>query len=120
MGVPRIYADFQNLDDSNRLRLTSAGTLQDLKREGIQLEEGLVLTLYSDDADDQDQPDELRAEGVVHYDAEGQCWVATIDWAALRHASDEELQDADPSEDASLRAVKTAPEHGVRLPQTQT
>jgi hypothetical protein len=80
MSTPRVYADFQNLDDANRLRLTCAGTLRDLQRQGIQLQEGLVLTFYSDDADDQGQPDELRVAGVVHYDADGQCWVATVDW----------------------------------------
>ena len=71
MTHPKIYADFQNLDDANRLRLTCAGTLQDLERQGVHLQEGLVLTFYTDDADDQGQPDELRAEGVVHYDVEG-------------------------------------------------
>ena len=92
LAPPKVYADFQNLDDANRLRLTCAGTLHDLARQGIQLQEGLVLTFYSDDADDQGQPDELRAEGVVHYDPDGQCWVATIDWAAIRHASEEEVK----------------------------
>jgi len=93
MTPPKIYADFQNLDDANRLRLTCAGTLQDLQRQGIQLQEGQILTFYSDDADDQGQPDELRVEGRVHYDEDEQCWVATIDWGAIRHASEEESQD---------------------------
>ena len=95
MDVRRVYADFQNLDESNRLRLTCAGTLQDLERQGIRLKDGLILTFYTDDADDRGQPDELRAEGVVHYDEGGRCWVATIDWAALRHASDEAPQGAE-------------------------
>ena len=89
MAPPRVYADFQNIDAANQLRLTCAGTLQDLAQHGIQLHEDLVLTFYSDDADDHGQPDELRVEGVVHYDPAGQCWVATIDWGAIRHASDE-------------------------------
>ena len=55
MSTPRVYADFQNLDDANRLLLTCAGTLQDLQRQEIQLQEGLLLTFYSDDADDQGQ-----------------------------------------------------------------
>jgi hypothetical protein len=108
MGTPKIYADFQNLDDYNRLRLTCAGTLQDLERHGIQLHEGLVLTFYTDDADDHDQPDELRVEGVVHYDEEGQRWVATVDWAAIRHASDEGSQDPEQS-DASDAMPISAP-----------
>lgn len=89
MSSPRVYADFQNLDDSNRVRLTCAGTRQDLARQGIELREGLALTLYTDDADDQGRPDELRVEGVVQYNAAERCWVAAVDWTALRHASDE-------------------------------
>jgi hypothetical protein len=88
--IPRVYADFQNLDDANRLRLTCSGTIQDLTRQGIQLREGLVVTFYTDDADDQGRPDELRVDGTVHFDSENQCWVAAVDWSALRHASDEE------------------------------
>ena len=33
-----------------------------MERQEIRLEEGLVLTLYTDDADDHGQPDEMRAE----------------------------------------------------------
>jgi hypothetical protein len=90
MNHPKIYADFQNLDDLHRLRLTCAGTRQDLERQRVQLSEGLVLTLYTDDADDQGRSDELRAEGVVHDDEQEKCWVAAIDWKALRHASQEQ------------------------------
>jgi hypothetical protein len=66
MASPRVYADFQNLDDENRLRLTCAGTRRDQERQGIKLHEGMTLTLYTDDARDDGQPDELWAEGVVH------------------------------------------------------
>lgn len=94
MAAPRVYADFQNLDDANRLRLTCAGTFQDLARQGLELREGLVLTLYTDDADDHGQPDELRADGIVHYDDQQRCWVAVIDWSDLRHASDDATRGA--------------------------
>jgi hypothetical protein len=89
MASPRVYADFQNLDDDNRLRLTCAGTRRDLERQGIELREGTTLTLYSDDANDEGQPDELLADAVVHYNQAEQCWVAAIDWQAIRHASDQ-------------------------------
>jgi hypothetical protein len=89
MDAPRIYADFQNLDDSNRLRLDCVGTLDDLKRFGIELREGLLLGFYTDDADDQGRPDELRAEGKVHFNKDEHCWVAEVDWGALHHASQE-------------------------------
>jgi hypothetical protein len=89
MSIQRVYADFQKLDDDNRLILTCRGTLQDLDRFGIQLREGLRLTLYTDDADDEGRSDELRAEGVLHFDETARRWVATIDWDRLWHASEE-------------------------------
>jgi hypothetical protein len=113
MVPPRVYADFQNIDEANRLRLTCAGTLQDLTHHGLQLHDGLVLTFYSDDADDHGQPDELRVEGVVHYDPAGQCWVATIDWAAIRHASEERAKGVKP-----LGAVPVVKE-GERITQSR-
>jgi hypothetical protein len=88
MVQQKIYADFHNLDDSNRLRLTCAGTVEDLKRQGIELREGLVLTFYMDDADDRGEPDEILTEGVVQNDERESIWVASVDWAAVYHASD--------------------------------
>jgi hypothetical protein len=89
MDLPRVYADFQNLDDDNRLRLTCAGTAEDLARQGIELSEGRTLTFYMDDADDRGRPDELRVEGVVTRNEREGCWVAAVDWATVRHASEE-------------------------------
>ncbi|MCI0642127.1 MAG: hypothetical protein L0Y72_20925 [Gemmataceae bacterium] len=87
MSHARIYADFQNLDNENRLRLTCAGTFEDLKKLGVELREGLVLTFYTDDEDDDGNPDELFVDGTVRFNDDDQLWVAEIDWNALRHAS---------------------------------
>ena len=114
MAPPRVYADFQNINEANRLRLTCAGTLQDLAHHGLQLHDGLVLTFYSDDADDHGQPDELRVEGVVHYDPAGQCWVATIDWAAIRHASEEGAKGIKPRVAAPVAKEGEATTRGRR------
>jgi hypothetical protein len=89
MAGPRVYADLQNLDDENRLRLVCAGTRRDLERQQIQLREGLTLTLYTDDADDAGQPDELFADGIVQYNEQEKCWVAAIDWQVIRHRSEQ-------------------------------
>ena len=48
----------------------------------------MALTLYSDDADDAGQPDELLVDGIVQYNERENCWVAAIDWQAIRHASE--------------------------------
>jgi hypothetical protein len=89
MSHPKVYADFQNLDDTNRLRLNCAGTIDDLARQCIELKEGMVLTFYMDDANEQGEDDELQAEGIVHHDERERTWVASIDWSAIRHASDD-------------------------------
>lgn len=88
MVKPKVYADFHNADSRGRVRLNCIGTLEDLAQQGVELREGLALTLYADDLDDRGRPDELLAEGVVSFSAEEHCWVAAIDWAAIRHASD--------------------------------
>jgi hypothetical protein len=89
MSPPKVYADFHNLDDANRVRLTCAGTAADLSRQQIELREGLVLTLYMDDADDDGQADELRVEGIVQFCPDERIWTASVDWTAIRHASEE-------------------------------
>lgn len=85
---PRVYADFHNADGQGRLRLNCAGTIEDPAERKLELCEGLRLTLYADDVDDQGQLDELEVEGVVTYSPEERCWVAAIDWSAIRHASE--------------------------------
>src|SRR5690349_20301018 len=92
MVNPKIYTDFQNADPHGRVRLNCVGTMEDLARQRVELREGLLLTLYSDDLDEMGQPDELLADGIVSYSEDEHCWVATIDWAAIRHAS----RDQDP------------------------
>jgi hypothetical protein len=62
--------------------------MEDLAQQQVELRDGLVLTLYADDLDDKGQLDELLVEGVVSFSEEEHCWVASIDWAAIRHASD--------------------------------
>ncbi len=109
MAIPKVYADFQKLDDFNRLQLTCAGTLQDLKRHGIQLQEGMVLTFYMDDADEKGRPGEMTAGGTVHYDAAAKSWVAEIDWDAIRHESDSRADDANETDGLATPVVPPSP-----------
>ena len=90
MVKPKIFADFQNADAKGRVRLNCIGTLEDLSQEQVELREGLVLTLYADDLDDQGRLDELLVDGLVSFSEEEHCWVAVIDWSAIRHASDDQ------------------------------
>jgi hypothetical protein len=85
---PRIYADFQKLDGRGRAVLTCRGTTEDLKKLGIELQEGLNVILYSDDLDARGNPDDLEVEAVVEFDRDDACWVARFDAGGFRHASD--------------------------------
>jgi hypothetical protein len=87
-----VYADLHNADAQGRLRLNCVGTIEDLARQQIELREGLNLTFYSDDTDDSGAPDKLLVDGVVSFSAEEDCWVATIDWPAIRHTSDRPVE----------------------------
>lgn len=90
MVKPKIYVDFHNADTLGRIRLNCTGTIEDLAQQQVELREGLNLTLYSDDLDEQGQLDELLVEGIVSFSEGEHCWVATIDWAAIHHASEEQ------------------------------
>ena len=68
--------------------LVKNGTLQDLKRNGIELQEGLALSVYSDDADDDGKRDDLVADGVVRHNPATVRWVLEIDWSAIKHESE--------------------------------
>ena len=88
MKEPRVYADFHNADPEGRLRLNCVGTTKDLARKQVVLRPGVLLRLYSDDADKEGNSDDLEVSGVVEYSEPEQCWVARVDWNAIRHASE--------------------------------
>lgn len=88
MSEPRIYVDFMKTDDKGRLVLTCIGTRRDLEAHGIQLREGLVLHVYSDDLDEHGKRDDLVAEGIARFDPANDRWVLEIDHNAIRNASD--------------------------------
>jgi len=96
MLEPKVYADFNNADPQGRLRLNCLGTREDLAKHGVELREGLEITLYADDLDDEGQLDELVVKGVVSFSSEEKIWVATIDWKAIQHASDRRISAARP------------------------
>ncbi|PIG94343.1 hypothetical protein [Gloeocapsopsis sp. IPPAS B-1203] len=58
MGNSKVFADFHNTDAQGRLRLNCAGTIADLAKQKIQLQNDRCLTLYSED---------LEVDGVVQY-----------------------------------------------------
>ncbi|MCE2413288.1 hypothetical protein J4G07_04745 [Candidatus Poribacteria bacterium] len=80
MNKSRVFADFHNADVKGRVRLNCAGTAADLERQGIVLQEGQSLIIYSE---------ELEVEGVAHYSEAEKLWTAVIDWNAIREVEPE-------------------------------
>jgi hypothetical protein len=51
----RIYVDLLKTDGQGRILLTTVGTSENLSRQGIELEEGMILHLYADDLNSEGQ-----------------------------------------------------------------
>jgi hypothetical protein len=79
MNYPRIFADFHNADEQGRLRLNCVGTIEDLSRQNIKLQDGKLLAFYDE---------ELEVDGVVQYSEEENLWVAVIDWKQIKQVED--------------------------------
>lgn len=79
MSNPKVFADFHNADSQGRLRLNCIGTIQDLAHQHIELQNGQLLTLYSED---------LEVDRIVQYSEEENVWVATIDWEQIRQVEE--------------------------------
>ena len=83
-----IYADTNDSLGNGRLVIMGLGTKRDLEKYGIVLTNGLNLTFYMDDADDDGNPDNLIFEGDVEFEEATQRWLAVVDWDDFKHASD--------------------------------
>ena len=59
MKMLRIFVDFNNADNEGRVRLTCQGTINDLMKKNIELEEGLEVIL--------DDYDTLSTPGIVRF-----------------------------------------------------
>ncbi|MEH2255189.1 hypothetical protein [Nostoc sp.] len=79
MITPRVFADFHNANAKGRLHLNCIGTIEDLANQSIELRDGQLLTIYSED---------LEVDGVVQFSEEEKLWVAAINWERIRQAED--------------------------------
>ena len=74
--IKKIFADFNNTDIKGRVRLTTVGTLNDIREQNIELKEGLEVLIDDDDG--------LTTHGIVEFSEEENIWVAKIDWELLK------------------------------------
>jgi hypothetical protein len=71
MTRPKLYVDFNELIDENLVALSASDTKLAVTGESILLRDGLAIEVYSDDLNDDGQPDNLVASGVVERNSTG-------------------------------------------------
>jgi hypothetical protein len=97
---PRIFADFNKIygkhdtpDDECRVVLECIGTMKDLQEQGIQLSEGLALTLYMPDYHEANGlEDSLEVDAIVEFNHLRE-WVGVFAWGELAYRSEKEKHD---------------------------
>ena len=88
-----VEADFNGILEPGLLCLSHSNEVKDLQGNIVKLQEGMVLTAYDLDADENGKPDNIFATGVVEksptYAAcKGSLWSLRIDTSGIRHESD--------------------------------
>ncbi len=82
----KLWVDF-NASVELSVRLNSAGTLEDLKRQNAQLKEGQKLLLWCEDEDKDGNPTDIVVEAVAKYNTETNTWEGVFDWRQLTNKS---------------------------------
>lgn len=86
---PRLYADFNKLDQNRNAILSCQGTRKDLEYLKTKLTPGLKVVLYMpDDIDELGAPDCLEVEAVVEYDPSQNEWIGIFEWDELCYRSE--------------------------------
>ncbi len=94
MTVSCLHVDFNEMLEPDLVLLPQTDEVVDRKGNIVQLYEGLFISLYSEDSDEQGNPDNLTAEGWVemnnfqHPWGQAAKWCCRINHQGIRHESD--------------------------------
>jgi hypothetical protein len=103
MSRPTIFGDFNGIQGGphglSQIGLDYVGSISDLAEKGVQLREGMPLTLSD--------YDELEVDARAHFDESQGSWVARFDWAAIRTI---------PRAEAELSPAVASTENGASPP----
>jgi hypothetical protein len=86
LDSPRVYADLNGgwrQGDQYTFSLNSRATEADLQRLGLSPAPGLLVDFWTDDGDEQGNPDPLLFQGVVQFDEDRKQWIAVTRWSDL-------------------------------------
>ena len=87
MPIPRIWVDINEWDSDTRSVPVPSVSVRALEAYGLRLREGMALHLYSDDLDDDGRRDDLVADGIAHFDASTDRWIA-VQLGRIRNVSE--------------------------------
>jgi hypothetical protein len=86
-GVPvKLWCDFNATSDYG-LRLNCIGTIRDINKKGIELQEGLKLILWDEDVNDNMERDDLIVQAVATYNKDKMIWEGQFEWNEIRNES---------------------------------
>lgn len=88
-----VQGDFNGMLERNLLCLAHGDTAKTYDGRIITLSAGMELTAYDNDSDENGQPDDLFASGIVEHSPKyaqcrGSVWSLRIDSDGIRHESD--------------------------------
>jgi lysophospholipase L1-like esterase len=79
MHKPYFYVDFNEMVDANTVLLSAGDSKVDARGVTVQLREGMLVSVYMDDLDENGNVDNLVANGVVTKNTEAG-WAAHVKW----------------------------------------
>ena len=92
MDKARIYVDFNELVDDNIVLLSKSDTKIDSKGNIVTFYEGMPISVYSDDIDENGEIDNLIAEGIARKQNLGgnwqEMWCCHMEPNSMMHESD--------------------------------
>jgi hypothetical protein len=94
MQRPVFYVDFNEMVDLNTVLLSAGDTKIDASGVSVQLQEGMPVSVYMDDRDENGNVDNLIADGLVVRNATSDWsahvkWCCRIDGNGIRRQSDD-------------------------------
>ncbi len=101
LDKPRVYADLNGgwpQGDAYIFSLNSRATESDMRYLGYSLTPGLVLDFWTDDGDDDGNPDPLLFRAMIQFDEDLQKWIGVADNDSFLHASEvKQVQAQEPA-----------------------
>lgn len=79
MKRPLFYVDFNEMIDANTVLLSVEGSKVDAHGRTVQLQEGMPVSVYMDDVDENGNVDDLVANGVVEKNTQSG-WSTHVKW----------------------------------------